>query len=87
LGASPRRLLAQVLRGSLVIAVPAAVVGTLLAWMLDGVLAGAIQGRADIGPLLALGTASILLACALVATILPARKAMRIQPLAVLKGS
>ena len=87
LGASPRRLLAQVMRGSLVIAVPAALIGTLAAWMLDGVLAGAVQGRADIGPAVVAGTAAVLLACALLATILPARKAMRIQPLSVLKGS
>lgn len=85
LGASPRRLMGEVLGTSLRLAVPAATAGCLLAWLLDDLLAGAVQGQADVAAGQVIGTAAILLACALLATLLPARRAMKVQPLAALR--
>lgn len=85
LGASPRRLMGEVLGTSLRLAVPAATAGCLLAWLLDDLLAGAVQGQADVAAGQVIGTAAILLACALLAALLPARRAMKVQPLAALR--
>jgi ABC-type lipoprotein release transport system permease subunit len=86
LGASAPRVLAGVLSGGLKVAVPAVLAGTVLAWLLIGALGAAIQDSATIGVGQSLLAAAALLACAILATILPARRAARIQPSTLLNG-
>jgi predicted permease len=86
LGASAPRVLAGVLGGGLKVAVPAVLAGTVLAWLLIGTLGAAVQNSATIGVGQSLLAAAALLACAILATVLPARRAARIQPSMLLNG-
>lgn len=86
LGASARQVLSSVLGGSARVAIPAALVGALMAWWLVDVLQAALQDSAAIEVSHALMAPALLLACALLATLLPAIRATRIQPLSLLQG-
>lgn len=85
-GAAPHQLLRSILGASLRVALPAACAGTVLAWLWVGTLQALLQGSADlhIGHLLA--APALLLTCALAATVLPAMRATRVQPLALLRS-
>jgi predicted permease len=87
IGATPRHLLSTVLSGSLRVALPATLVGSALGWLLVGVLQAALQDSAVLrGDHMLMGPA-LLLVCALLATLLPARTAARVQPLVLLQRS
>lgn len=85
-GAAPRQLLGSILCASLRIAVPAACGGAMLAWLLVDTLQALLQGSASLQIVHLLAAPAVLLACALAATLLPAIKATRVQPLALLRG-
>ncbi len=87
IGATPRRLLSDVIGSSARIALPASAAGAGLAWLLVAALQAALQDSASmriehliLGPVL-------LLVCALLATLLPARQATRIEPQILLRGA
>ncbi len=85
IGATPRHLLGNVLGSSVRVALPAALVGGALAWLLVRAIQAALQDSAIMHlEYLLLGPA-LLLACALIATLLPARTATRVQPLVLLQ--
>lgn len=83
-GATARQVLSSVLAGSMRVAVPAALAGAALAWLLAGVLQAALQGSVAPHPSHVVVTPVLLLVCALLATALPARRATRIQPLSLM---
>lgn len=85
IGATPRRLLTTVLAGSARVALPAVAVGGTLAWLLVGALQAALQDSAIVLAEHMLAGPALLLVCALIATLLPARAATRVQPLELLQ--
>ena len=85
LGAEPRRLLSQVMREGLMIAVTAVAVGGIAAAVLSRTFASMLFGvSGGNAPLLA-GAAAIMIALAVLASAIPARRAARIDPLTVLR--
>lgn len=86
IGATPGQLLSSVLGSSARTAVPAAIAGAAAAWLLVDALQAMLQDSAVIGIPHLLLSPVLLLACALLATALPAFRATRIQPLPLLQG-
>jgi predicted permease len=85
LGAPPRWLLRSVVREGVTLAAAGAVIGVALAWASSGSLEGLLYNtRAmDMRMLLAAGATLILVAC--IATLAPALRATRVDPLVVLR--
>src|SRR6185436_1761800 len=85
LGAPPRWLLRAVVREGVTLAAAGAVIGVALAWASSGSLEGLLYNtRAmDMRMLLAAGATLILVAC--MATLAPALRATRVDPLVVLR--
>jgi len=85
LGAPPRRLLSGVVREGIVLAVAGVLVGAVLAWISSGSLEGLLyQTRAMDTPML-LAAGATLVAVAFIATLAPALRATRVDPLVVLR--
>jgi putative ABC transport system permease protein len=85
LGAPPRKLLSGVVREGIALAVAGVLVGTLLAWISSGSLEGLLyQTRAMDMPML-LAAGATLVAVAFIATLAPALRATRVDPLVVLR--
>ena len=85
LGAAPRSLVGLVLRGSLAIAAVGLVAGLAAAAATGRGLSSLLYGVSPYDPLTFAGVAGVVLAATLVATIVPARRAARIDPLVALK--
>lgn len=86
LGADRRRIRSLVAREGLVPAAAGAVVGLAAAMALSRALEGLLFGIEPADPVALVGAAATLLAAALVACLLPARRATRIDPVETLKA-
>jgi ABC-type antimicrobial peptide transport system permease subunit len=81
-GAVTRMIVAAALR----VAVAGAVVGVVAAWPLSRVLRSVVTGVGAASPWLVAGCAGMLVAACAAAAYLPARRAARIDPMAVLRA-
>ena len=85
LGARPEDLLALVVGEGLKLAGAGVVLGSAAALALARVLSGSLYGVGSRDPLTFVATAATLMATALVAVSLPARRAARLDPMAALR--
>jgi putative ABC transport system permease protein len=85
LGARPRTLLLQVLRSALILAALGSVLGLVAAWQLDSVIRTQLFQIVPRDPLTFAGAAILLVATALLASILPARRAAAVDPIEALR--
>jgi putative ABC transport system permease protein len=86
LGAAPRDVVGLVLRQGLAAAVPGAAIGMVAALALCRLLSGLLYGVSPFDPPSMLFAPAVLLAAALTASYLPARRAARMDPLRVLRA-
>jgi len=80
LGATPRQILGQLVKQSAVLLAAGLAIGLLAASSLTRLMSTLIYGIEALDPLIVLVVASILTAAALSATLIPARRAMRVSP-------
>lgn len=85
LGARPAEVALLVLRGSLALVLPGVAVGLAAAFLSTRVLEGLLFEVGTTDPAIYVATALILLAVGLAASLAPARRATRVDPMAVLK--
>lgn len=85
LGARPRAVLGMVMRQGLTLAAIGLTVGLLLAVGGTRVLSGALYGTGAADPIAWTGAAALLLLVASVANLIPARRAMRVDPVRVMR--
>ncbi|HEX4231321.1 MAG TPA: ABC transporter permease [Bryobacteraceae bacterium] len=85
LGASRSEVLALVLREGLGVTVFGVAVGLVAAVALSGVMAGYVYGVTSTDPLTLVGASLLLMAVALLATYLPARRATSVNPMTALR--
>jgi predicted permease len=85
LGASRRDILKFVLRQGLTIVIAGVVVGLICGWALTHAMGRFAAGPADAGPFILGGAALLLASIALVACWIPARRAMRVDPMVALR--
>ncbi len=85
LGASRRAILTMVLRQGLWLAMAGAAVGLAGALIVSRLMAGLLFGVRPVDPLTFVGVTLLLTAVALAACYIPARRAMRLDPLAALR--
>jgi predicted permease len=85
LGAERRRILRLVLRQGLALTVTGAAVGLVCALIVSRLMAGLLYGVKPTDPLTFAGVALVLVALALVACFVPARRAIRIDPMTALR--
>ncbi len=86
LGASPAALVGLVARHGLVVMVPGALVGAAAAWILGRVLASSVSGVPPLEPAVLGVAAGVLGAAGLVASAVPARRAVRLDPASALRA-
>ncbi|MFM8533740.1 MAG: FtsX-like permease family protein [Acidimicrobiia bacterium] len=86
LGADPRRLISGILSEGLAIAVASVAVGALAAWLLTRAFGGLLFGVADNTVITLAGAAAILIIMAACASLVPARRASRIDPITTLRN-
>jgi putative ABC transport system permease protein len=87
LGAEPRSLLISVLRQGLILAAIGIVIGLVGSWFLSKAIASQLFGVSATDPLVLIATSVILIAVALLASFLPARRASQTDPVVVLRES
>src|SRR5271155_277320 len=85
LGAQSRSILSMVLRQGLALAIAGAAIGLVCALIVSHLMAGALYGVRPTDPLTFAGVALLLLGVALLACYIPARRALRIDPLVALR--
>jgi putative ABC transport system permease protein len=86
LGAQRRNVLTMLLREGVVLVVGGAILGLLVAWPVTRLMRGLLTGVSPGDPLTFLVTTAVLVAAALGACYLPARRATRINPVTALRG-
>jgi predicted permease len=86
LGAAPQRLLGSVVREGVTLAAIGALAGVFLAWVAAAALEGLLYETRPTDPLVLTGVAATLIAVACLATLAPALRAARVDPLAVLRA-
>jgi ABC-type antimicrobial peptide transport system permease subunit len=86
LGAVSSRIMFMVLRQGMAIAVPGIVVGIACALWVADTLSGLFYGVAARDPTAIVVTTGILLVTATAASLVPARRAARVSPMAALQG-
>jgi putative ABC transport system permease protein len=86
LGARQQDVVAMVVRETLTVAFVGVVVGLLVSFALTRTMSGLLYGVAATDPLTFAGAATMLVAVVLVAGYLPARRAARLDPVAVFRG-
>ena len=86
LGARPREVMSQVVRGGVVLAVAGIAIGLAGAWMLTRLLANLVYGVSPRDPIAFIIAPVVLLAIATIATVLPARRATRIDPMTTMRA-
>jgi ABC-type antimicrobial peptide transport system permease subunit len=87
LGATPRRILLSVVAHGVGVALAGLATGAALAWLAGRLLAAFLHGTAAGDPWSFAATAAVLLAAALAASAVPARRAARLDPGAALRNS
>jgi putative ABC transport system permease protein len=85
LGAQNRSILQMVLRQGLSLAIAGAAVGLVGALIVSHLMAGLLYGVRPTDPLTFAGVALLLIAVALLACYIPARRAVRVDPLVALR--
>ncbi len=85
LGAQSRNILSMVLRQGLGLAVAGAAVGLVCALVVSHLMAGLLYGVRPTDPLTFVGVALLLIGVALLACYIPARRAIRVDPLVALR--
>jgi len=85
LGAQHRNILRMVLREGLALAVTGAVVGLACALIVSHLMAGLLYGIRPTDPLTFAGVALLLIGVAFFACYIPARRAIRVDPLVALR--
>ncbi len=85
LGANRRKILGMVLRQGLELAIVGAAMGVVGALIVSHLMAGLLYGVAPTDPLTFVGVALVLTAVALAACYIPARRAMRVDPMIALR--
>jgi predicted permease len=86
LGAQPGDILRLVLRRAMFLALAGVVAGTVLVLSVSRVLQSVVYGTSVVNPLLYGGAAGLLLAVALLAAYLPARRAASVDPVSTLRA-
>ena len=86
LGASPRRVLVSIVAGAAALSSVGVGVGLAGAWMASRALAGFLFGVTETDPLIFAGVSAILLGVAMTASYLPARRALRVDPMTALRN-
>ena len=86
LGAHPRRVQGLVVREGMTLALAGVALGAVLARMLTGVLDGLIREVSPTDPATFAGVIGLLAVAALVACLIPARRAARVDPLVALRS-
>ncbi len=87
LGAQPRKLLLSVLKQGFLLAAVGAVIGLLGSWALTRAISSQLFEVSTIDPVIFSITPAVLVAVALLACYLPARRAARTNPVTVLRNS
>ncbi len=85
LGAGRRRVLLQVLREGMTTALAGTAVGALGAWFVGRAMRGMVYGVEATDPVLFIAVALVLLGAALVACLVPARRAAAVDPMVALR--
>ena len=85
LGAQNRNILRMVLRQGLALAIAGAAVGLTCALIVSHLMAGLLYGVRPTDPLTFVGVALLLIAVALLACYIPARRAMKVDPIVALR--
>jgi predicted permease len=85
LGAQSRNILRMVLRQGLLLAISGAAVGLICALIVSHLMAGLLYGVRPTDPLTFAGVALLLIGVALLACYIPARRAIRVDPLVALR--
>jgi ABC-type antimicrobial peptide transport system permease subunit len=85
LGAPPRRLLSGVVREGIALAVAGVLIGAGLAWISSGSLEGLLYQTRAMDARMLLAASATLVAVAFIATLAPALRATRVDPLVVLR--
>jgi putative ABC transport system permease protein len=85
LGAQSRNILRMVLRQGLGLAIGGAAVGLACALVVSRLIAGALYGVTPTDPLTFAGVALLLIGVALLACYIPARRALRVDPMTALR--
>ena len=85
LGAQSRNIVRMVLRQGLVLAIAGAAVGLVCALIVSHLMAGLLYGVRPTDPLTFAGVALVLIGVALLACYIPARRAIRVDPLVALR--
>jgi len=86
LGADGRRLGAEVLKLALRQLLPALMLGLLLAWLVAPLLGVVLLGLDPRAPTTYIGVATVFLGVGVVAALIPARRAAKVEPAEVLRG-
>jgi putative ABC transport system permease protein len=87
LGAAPRRVVADVVGEGLRLALVGVGIGFIAAVLLRRTIAGLLYGTGALDPVALGGTAALLILCSAVACIVPATRAIRVDPATTLRGS
>jgi putative ABC transport system permease protein len=85
LGAPPRRLLRGVVREGIALAVAGVIIGVVLAWIASGSVEGLLYQTRAMDARMLLAAGATLVAVAFMATLAPALRATRVDPLVVLR--
>jgi len=85
LGATASDVLRLTLKRAVILTMTGLVIGVPIAWMLGRGMAGALRGVVSVEPIAFLVIASALAIVALVSAYLPARRALRLDPAAILR--
>jgi ABC-type antimicrobial peptide transport system permease subunit len=86
LGASQATVVGQTVRRACWLAAAGVVIGLVPAWLLTGVLRGVLFNVVPVRPALFAGTVLALVGVALVASLVPARQASRVDPAVALRA-
>lgn len=85
LGAQKRDVLCLILRQGLILTLVGVSVGLLTSWAVTRLLTKLLYGVSATDPVVFVGVAFLLIAVALLASYVPARKAMKVDPLVILR--
>ncbi len=85
LGADPRRIRTDVLRGGLALLLPGCMLGVIGSIALGQAVSGLLYGIGPVDPITLAGATLLLAAVVMTASYIPARRAMRVDPAAALR--
>jgi ABC-type antimicrobial peptide transport system permease subunit len=86
LGASPRDILRQIIGGGVRLVAIGLAIGLLVALVLGAFLSSAIYGVASYDPIILISIVLLMTAVAVIASYVPARKALKVDPVKSLRA-